>query len=157
MPSFATGSGSAEGTPYCTGRPSGCGAGPADAAAVPSLDDVIEHDPRYVVGISYPAGAAADPGLARALHAYAEAARGELRQQGTLFAGQGRRQGKDGGHGLGAMRGSCMQAMAAFPCPERMAGYALMRIASVARPGSALACRILSEAACPSPNSFRTC
>ncbi|MCA0198594.1 MAG: DUF3298 and DUF4163 domain-containing protein [Proteobacteria bacterium] len=54
--------------------------GPADAAAVPSLDDVIEHDPRYVVGISYPAGAAADPGLARALHAYAEAARGELRQ-----------------------------------------------------------------------------
>lgn len=48
--------------------------------AIPSLQDVIEHDPRYVVGISYPPGVDADPGLARALHDYAEAARGELRQ-----------------------------------------------------------------------------
>ena len=48
--------------------------------ATPSLDDVIEHDPRYVVGISYPPGAAADPGLARALAAYARASRDELDQ-----------------------------------------------------------------------------
>lgn len=56
---------------------------PADTAAPDpalSLADVIEHDPRYVVGISYPPGAAADPGLARALHDYAEAARGDLMQ-----------------------------------------------------------------------------
>lgn len=52
----------------------------SSASAVPVLADVIEHDPRYVVGISYPPGAAADPGLARALHDYAQAARGELRQ-----------------------------------------------------------------------------
>lgn len=52
----------------------------APAAAAPVLADVVEHDPRYVVGISYPPGAAADPGLARALHDYAEAARGDLRQ-----------------------------------------------------------------------------
>ena len=40
---------------------------PAAAAEAPvSLDDVIETDPRYVVGISYPPGAAADPGLAQA-------------------------------------------------------------------------------------------
>lgn len=45
-----------------------------------ALADVIETDPRYVVGISYPPGAAADQGLARALHGYAEAARGELMQ-----------------------------------------------------------------------------
>lgn len=52
---------------------------PADPApAAPTLADVIEHDPRYVVGISYPAGAAADPGLARVLHDYAQAARAEL-------------------------------------------------------------------------------
>ncbi|WP_372013377.1 DUF3298 and DUF4163 domain-containing protein [Pseudoxanthomonas sp. 10H] len=53
----------------------------APAAEAPVvLEDVIETDPRYVVGISYPPGASADPGLARALHGYAEAARGELLQ-----------------------------------------------------------------------------
>ncbi len=55
-------------------------AAPLPADAAPALVDVIEHDPRYVVGISYPPGAANDPGLARALHAYAEAARSELLQ-----------------------------------------------------------------------------
>lgn len=58
----------------------GAGEPAAAEGAPPSLADVIEHDPRYVVGISYPPAAAADPGLARALHGYAEAARGELRQ-----------------------------------------------------------------------------
>jgi len=53
---------------------------PSPDDAAPQLADVIEHDPRYVVGISYPTGAAVDPGLARALHEYAQAARGELMQ-----------------------------------------------------------------------------
>lgn len=54
----------------------------ADAATAspPVLDDVIERDPRYLVGISYPPAAAAYPGLATALHAYAQAAREELMQ-----------------------------------------------------------------------------
>ena len=54
----------------------------ADAASAPPpvLDDVIERDPRYLVGISYPLAAAAYPGLAAALHAYAQAAREELLQ-----------------------------------------------------------------------------
>lgn len=45
-----------------------------------SLADVIEHDPRYVVGISYPPTAATWPGLARRLLDYAEAARADLDQ-----------------------------------------------------------------------------
>ena len=52
--------------------------GPAPAPA--ALADVIETDPRYVVGISYPPGAALDPGLAKALRDYADAARGQLAQ-----------------------------------------------------------------------------
>ncbi|MCD7098747.1 DUF3298 and DUF4163 domain-containing protein [Stenotrophomonas sp. MMGLT7] len=44
------------------------------------LKDVIENTPSYVVGISYPPVAAKYPGLAQALHAYAEAARAELMQ-----------------------------------------------------------------------------
>ena len=50
---------------------------PGDAGPV-ALNDVIETTPRYIVGISYPEHAAAYPPLARALQAYAEAARGEL-------------------------------------------------------------------------------
>lgn len=45
-----------------------------------ALEDVIEHDPRYLVGISYPPVARAHPGLAALLKAYADAARGELMQ-----------------------------------------------------------------------------
>jgi len=44
------------------------------------LTDVIERDPRYLVGISYPPIAARYPGLARLLKAYAEAARADLMQ-----------------------------------------------------------------------------
>lgn len=43
-----------------------------------TLDDVIERDPRYVIGISYPPGVSAYPGLAEALYAYAQSARAEL-------------------------------------------------------------------------------
>jgi hypothetical protein len=46
--------------------------------AVVELKDVIENDARYIIGISYPPAAANYPGLARALRAYADNARGEL-------------------------------------------------------------------------------
>lgn len=50
---------------------------PAGAAAA-DLADVIENDPRYLVGISYAPGLDAHPGLASALKGYADAARAEL-------------------------------------------------------------------------------
>ncbi len=60
-------------------------AAPAPEAATgadrpPRLDDVIETNSRYIIGISYPPAAARYPGLARELVAYAEAARAELLQ-----------------------------------------------------------------------------
>jgi hypothetical protein len=57
---------------------------PAAAAsgmiAPAALEDVVERDPRYLVGISYPPVARQYPGLAALLKAYADAARGELMQ-----------------------------------------------------------------------------
>ena len=53
---------------------------PAVDQAPVSLKDVVEHDPRYVIGISYPPGADDQPGLARVLYDYAQAARAELMQ-----------------------------------------------------------------------------
>jgi hypothetical protein len=50
------------------------------APATLDLSDVIETNPRYVVGISYPPGAANYPGLARELVTYADAAKAELLQ-----------------------------------------------------------------------------
>src|SRR5690606_15911515 len=47
-------------------------------ARVPKLEDVIERDPRYIIGISYPPIARKYPGLARLLEAYARDARAEL-------------------------------------------------------------------------------
>lgn len=55
----------------------------APAPIVPApvvLTDVMERDPRYVVGISYPPGASKYPGLAAALQRYADASRAELKQ-----------------------------------------------------------------------------
>jgi hypothetical protein len=46
--------------------------------AAPALQDVIERDPRYIIGISYPPIARKYPGLARLLEAYAHDARAEL-------------------------------------------------------------------------------
>jgi hypothetical protein len=46
--------------------------------APPSLEDVVERDPEYIIGITYPSVANAHPGLARALSAYADAARADL-------------------------------------------------------------------------------
>lgn len=52
---------------------------PAPAAPPPvDLKDVIEQDARYIIGISYPPAAKKYPGLAEALHRYAEGARAEL-------------------------------------------------------------------------------
>lgn len=58
-------------------------------AQPPSLEDVIERDPRYLVGISYPPEARAWPGLARELAAFAEAARADLREA-VASLGEGR-------------------------------------------------------------------
>jgi hypothetical protein len=52
---------------------------PAATAPV-ELKDVIERDPRYVVGVSYPKDINKYPGLAAELQRYTEAARGELGQ-----------------------------------------------------------------------------
>ncbi|WP_242107917.1 DUF3298 and DUF4163 domain-containing protein [Luteimonas aquatica] len=53
----------------------------APAPAAPTeLKDVIERDPRYVIGISYPKGIDKYPGLAAELRQYADAARNELKQ-----------------------------------------------------------------------------
>jgi hypothetical protein len=52
----------------------------APAAPKPLLEDAVEHDPRYVIGISYPPIANRYPGLAAALKHYADDARGELMQ-----------------------------------------------------------------------------
>ena len=49
---------------------------PASAPVV--LEDSIERDPRYIIGISYPPVAREHPGLAALLKAYADAARAEL-------------------------------------------------------------------------------
>lgn len=55
---------------------------PAQAAPKPApppeLKDIIEHDARYVVGISFPPEAKKYPGLAVALQTYADGARAEL-------------------------------------------------------------------------------
>ncbi|MDH5823235.1 DUF3298 domain-containing protein [Luteimonas sp. RD2P54] len=51
---------------------------PAAPAVPVELEDVIEHDPRFVVGISYPSAASRYPGLAAELNRYAQAARAEL-------------------------------------------------------------------------------
>lgn len=57
------------------------------------LKDVVEMDPRFIVGISYPPEANKYPGLAAELHRYAQAARDELMesvggaelQPGTMY------------------------------------------------------------------------
>ena len=61
----------------------GDAAAPAATEAKPApppvvLEDVIERDPRYIVGISYSPVAKRYPGLAALLKAYADAARADL-------------------------------------------------------------------------------
>lgn len=47
-------------------------------AAPARLDDIIEHTPSYVIGISFPKGLESQPGLAKLIRDYADAARAEL-------------------------------------------------------------------------------
>ena len=51
---------------------------PVSPTASATLKDVVERDPRYMIGISYPPVANQYPGLAAALKRYAESARGDL-------------------------------------------------------------------------------
>ncbi len=53
-------------------------AAPATASEAVQLEDVIETDPRYIIGISYPRGIDRYPGLAAVLKRYADAARAEV-------------------------------------------------------------------------------
>lgn len=53
---------------------------PPPAPVVVELKDVIEQDPRFIVGITYPPGMAKYPGLAEALRAYSDQARATLEQ-----------------------------------------------------------------------------
>ena len=57
--------------------PPAAAAAPAAPAPV-ELKDVIEHNPSYVVGITFPPALNRYPGLAEAVGRYAQAARGEL-------------------------------------------------------------------------------
>lgn len=54
---------------------------PPPTPVVVELKDVIEQDPRFIVGITYPPGLAARyPGLAEAMRAYSDTARATLEQ-----------------------------------------------------------------------------
>ncbi len=66
--------GGTDGAPSTTGT----AADPAAATGPVALEDVMEFDPRYLIGISYPPGMERYPGLAAELRRYAEAARAEL-------------------------------------------------------------------------------
>src|SRR3546814_1300686 len=61
---------------------------PAAPAAPVELKDVIERDPNYVIGISYPPNINQYPGLAAELQRYADAARSELMQAVDGLAGE---------------------------------------------------------------------
>ncbi len=51
---------------------------PADAPVAVELKDVVETDPRYIIGITYPPAVNKYPALAAELKAYADAARADL-------------------------------------------------------------------------------
>lgn len=67
----------------------GVDADSVDAGGAPALEDVMERDPRFVVGISYPPEARRYPGLARELEAFARAARADL-DAAVASLGEGR-------------------------------------------------------------------
>lgn len=58
-------------------------------ATPPALEDVMERDPRYLVGISFPPEARRYPGLAMELAAFADAARADL-DEAVASLGEGR-------------------------------------------------------------------
>lgn len=51
---------------------------PVEEPEVIAIEDTIETDPRYIIGISYPPAARRYPGLAAELQRYSDAARSEL-------------------------------------------------------------------------------
>lgn len=66
-------------------------AGRADPAQAPTpgpavLEDVVETDPRYIIGISWGDGVDRHPGLARLLKEYADGARAEVLQAAEAMA-----------------------------------------------------------------------
>jgi len=61
-----------------TPAPSSTAVAPAAPASVAGLQDVVETNKRYVIGITYPKEAAGQPGLAAALKRYADASRQDL-------------------------------------------------------------------------------
>lgn len=69
-----------EAAPHTAAKPPASATTAAASAPTPLLKDVVEHDPRYVIGISYPPDANRYPGLAAELKRYADAARAELMQ-----------------------------------------------------------------------------
>lgn len=73
-------------TPTSAGEPQAPVEAPVAVADAPvELNDVIEANDLYVVGISYPASVNRHPGLAKALSAYAEAERAELMEAVEAF------------------------------------------------------------------------
>src|SRR3546814_4664889 len=60
----------------------------SDVCSSDLLKDVIERDPNYVIGISYPPNINQYPGLAAELQRYADAARSELMQAVDGLAGE---------------------------------------------------------------------
>jgi len=75
------------GAPQSAEAPAAVQPGQAPAAPV-ELKDVIERDPDYVIGISYPPDINQYPGLAAELKRYADAARSELMQAVDGLAGE---------------------------------------------------------------------
>ncbi len=61
---------------------------PAGVPASVSLQDVVVTRPDYIIGISFPQSAMKYPGLAQALKAYADTARGDLLQAVAGMQGQ---------------------------------------------------------------------
>lgn len=66
------------GTAGSPAAPEAAVGGTAAAEGPVRLEDVMESDPRYILGISYPPGMERYPGLAAELKRYADAARGDL-------------------------------------------------------------------------------
>ncbi|MGV8942585.1 hypothetical protein [Thermomonas sp.] len=73
-------------TPVAPAEQAPAASGPAPVAI--SLQDVVETEPDYIVGISFPQSAAKHAGLATALKAYADAARNDLMQAVAGLKGQ---------------------------------------------------------------------
>jgi hypothetical protein len=77
---LATGACQREGATPDASPKSSSSTSPSATPPAPLLQDVVERDPRYMIGISYPPIANRYPGLAAELKHYADAARADLMQ-----------------------------------------------------------------------------